>query len=194
MSRVINSICVYGASSPKLNQLYIEDAALLGKMIAKQDISLITGGGVMGLMAAVQEAVISAGGKTIGIIPKFMVDAGWMHNGLTDTIITKDMHERKELMAKMADAFIALPGGTGTFEELLEIITWKQLGICLKPIIILNTNNYYDSLLKQLQESVLEDFLDSRYLKLWQVAKTPAEAIELVFSMPEWDSNLNKLP
>ncbi len=194
MSRVINSICVYGASSPRLNQSYIEDASLLGKMIAQQDISLITGGGVMGLMAAVQEAVLSSGGKAIGIIPRFMVDAGWMHKGLTNTIVTKDMHERKELMAKMADAFIALPGGTGTFEELLEIITWKQLGICLKPIIILNTNNYYDSLLKQLQESVEEDFLDRRYLKLWQVAKTPAEALNLAYSIPEWDSNFKKLP
>lgn len=194
MPRIINSICVYGASSPKLNKLYVEDAILLGKMIAQQDISLITGGGGMGLMAAIQEAVISAGGKTIGIIPRFMVDAGWMHKGLANTIVTKNMHERKELMANMADAFIALPGGTGTFEELLEIITWKQLGICLKPIIILNTNNYYDSLLKQLQESAEEEFLDRRYLNLWQVANTPAEALELILSIPEWDSKLKKLP
>lgn len=193
MSRVINSICVYGASSPKLNQLYIDDAMLLGNLIAQKNVSLITGGGVMGLMAAIQDSVISAGGKTIGIIPQFMVDAGWMHKGLTEAIITKDMHERKELMSKMADAFIALPGGTGTFEELLEIITWKQLGICLKPIIILNTNHYYDSLLNQLHKSVDEDFMDSRYLKLWNVAETPEEAIELVYSIPEWDSQLEKL-
>ena len=102
------------------------------------------------------------------------------------------MHERKQLMADLSDAIIALPGGCGTLEELLEAITWKQLGLYLNPIVILNTNGYFDPLLAMFQKAVDKNFMRSQHLKLWAVAKTPQEAVDLIYSEPKWDKNVRK--
>ena len=122
-----------------------------------------------------------------------MVDNGWLHEGLTEVIITPTMHERKNRMAQMADAVVALPGGTGTFEELFEIITWKMLGLFVKPIIILNTDNYYDPLLDMLDRTAQRHFMNPVFKKLWAVAKTPEEAIELVDTLPDWNDTTSKI-
>lgn len=125
----INSVCVYSASSTKIDEVYFNAARQLGQLLAKRRIRLINGAGSIGLMRSVADAVLENGGEVTGVIPKFMVEQGWHHTGLSKLVEVESMHERKQLMADLSDAVIALPGGCGTLEELLEIITWKQLGL-----------------------------------------------------------------
>ena len=189
----IQSVCVYCASSTKVAAHYIATAQNLGRILAERHIRLINGAGAVGLMGAINDACLEAGGEVTGIIPKFMIERGWCHRGLTECIATNDMHERKERMTHNADALIALPGGIGTMEELLEALTWKQLGLLPKPIVILNTNGYYDSLLKMLERAISDQFMRSIHRKLWTVAKTPKEAVEQILNAEPWDNNIQKL-
>ena len=186
-------IAVYCASSTKIHPDYLHAAAELGTLMAKQRIGLINGAGNMGLMAATSNAALAAGGEVTGVIPTFMVENGWHHTGLTRLIETADMHQRKQTIADLSDGCIALPGGCGTIEELMEIITWKQLGIYLKPIVILNLRGYYDPLLQQLQRGIDEHFMSPLHAKIWRVASTPQEALDLALSTPLWDPSLGKL-
>lgn len=188
----INNICVYCASSSKVDACYSEAARSLGNLLGEQGITLITGGGCQGLMRSVEDGALEKGGKAIGVIPQFMVEQNWHHTGLSELIITNDMHERKQTMAQMSDAIIALPGGCGTMEELCEIITWKQLGLYLKPIVILNTNGYYDHLIKQLETAIEEHFMGKIHGEIWSVATTPAEALELIKNTPVWSNEIRK--
>ena len=183
---------VYSASSGQVPAVYLEAARTLGRLIASGNHTLVNGAGRTGLMGACTDACLAAGGKAIGVIPQFMIDQGWQHRGMTELIITPDMHRRKELMAEKSDACIALAGGVGTLEELLEIITWKQLGLYLKPIIILNTNGYYDALLAQLQRAADECFMRPQHTAIWSVAATPEEAIQLALTTPLWDASVRK--
>jgi uncharacterized protein (TIGR00730 family) len=144
----------------------------------------------MGLMCAVEEAALAAGGYVTGIIPTFMIKEGWHHTGLTELIETASMHERKQMMADLSDGAIALPGGCGTFEELLEIITWKQLGLYLNPVIILNIDGYYDHLIAQLNQAIDENFMRDIHGDIWKVATTPQEAIELLYTTPKWNGKM----
>lgn len=188
----MQSVCVYCASSTQIDEKYFRAAEELGTLIAQRGLRLITGAGNMGLMCAVQDAALAAGGKATGIIPTFMVKEGWHHTGLTELIETASMHERKQMMADLSDGAIALPGGCGTFEELLEIITWKQLGLYLGPVIILNIDGYYDSLLAQLDRALEDKFMRDIHAHIWRVATTPEEAIELLLNTPDWDKNVRK--
>ncbi len=188
----ISSVCVYSASSTQIDSAYFEAARELGTLIAGRGIRLINGAGGIGLMSAIADAALSAGGEVTGVIPRFMVEQGWHHRGLTELIEVEGMHRRKQLMAEMSDGVIALPGGCGTLEELLEIITWKQLGLYLNPIVILNTKGYFDSLLTQLRNAIDERFMRAQHQDIWHVAHTPAEAIELLYSTPKWDSSVRK--
>ena len=186
----LNSVCVYCASSTQIDEKYFRAAKDLGTLIAQHGLHLITGAGNMGLMCAVQDAALEAGGKVTGIIPTFMVNEGWHHTGLTELIETRTIHERKQMMADLSDGVIALPGGCGTFEELLEIITWKQLGLYLNPIIILNVDGYYNHLLAQLTQAIDENFMRAIHGDIWKVATTPAEAVELLFTTPVWNGRM----
>ena len=186
------TICVYCASSTKVNQRYYDAAVELGELIAQKGMRLINGAGTMGLMRACADAVLNSGGEAVGVIPQFMVDRNWHYEDMTELIITKDIHERKRKLAKMADALIALPGGCGTFEELLEAITWKQLGIINKPIVILNTDGYYTPLIEMLEKAVREHFMREEHLRLWTVASTPEETLEQVENAPDWDADTAK--
>lgn len=188
----INSVCVYSASSTKIDNLYFEAAADLGKLLAEHRIRLINGAGSLGLMRTVADAVLENGGEVTGVIPKFMVEQGWHHSGLTELIEVGSMHERKQLMADLSDAVIALPGGCGTLEELLEIITWKQLGLYLNPIVMLNTNGFFNSLLEQLERAIDESFMRRQHGDIWSVADTPEEAVRLVHTIPVWDESIRK--
>lgn len=188
----INSVCVYSASSTKIDKRYFEAAASLGKQLAERRIRLINGAGSLGLMRTVADAVLENGGEVTGVIPEFMVEQGWHHSGLTKLIEVKSMHERKQLMADLSDAVIALPGGCGTLEELLEIITWKQLGIYLNPIVILNINGFFNLLLEQLEQAIDENFMRRQHGDIWHVADTPEEAIDLVHTIPVWDASIRK--
>ena len=187
------TIVVYGASSADAEQVFVDAAYQLGGLIAKAGKRLVSGAGSTGLMAAVENGALDAGGISIGIIPQFMVDNGWLHQGLTEVKITATMHERKDMMAKMADAVVALPGGTGTFEELFEIITWKMLGLFVKPIIILNTDHYYDPLLQMLDCTANRHFMNPVFKKLWAVAETPDEAMKLIDSLSDWTDTTSKI-
>lgn len=187
------TIVVYGASSPKALPVYTDAAYRLGRLLAESGRSLVTGAGRTGLMAAVENGALEHGGTVTGVIPQFMVDNGWMHPGLTKVIVTPGMHQRKKRMSRMAHAVVALPGGTGTFEELFEIITWKMLGLFIKPVIILNTDHYYDPILTMLRSAVDQKFMSSRFTDLWSVAETPEQVIELIDSIPEWDCSECKI-
>lgn len=186
------NVVVYCASSDAIDSLYVNVATHLGMLLAKNDITCINGGRNMGLMGAVNNAVILNSGRVKGVIPKFMVDSGWCHKNLTELIVTKTMHERKQTMANLADAVIALPGGVGTLEELLEIITWKQLGLYTNPIVILNINSFYDPLLEMLGKMVEQKFLHSRYRDLWKVVNTPEEAVNEIYKQTPLFSHLLK--
>ncbi|UAK42151.1 TIGR00730 family Rossman fold protein [Bacteroides nordii] len=188
----INSVCVYSASSTKIDEVYFNAARQLGQLFAKRRIRLINGAGSIGLMRSVADAVLENGGEVTGVIPKFMVEQGWHHTGLTKLVEVESMHERKQLMADLSDAVIALPGGCGTLEELLEIITWKQLGLYLNPIVILNTNGFFDPLLDMLTRAIDENFMRRQHGEIWHVATTPEEAVELIYTVPVWDESIRK--
>ena len=190
---MIKTVCVYCASSTKIPTIYFEAAKKLGRLLAERKLRVVNGAGNIGLMAAVSDGALEAGGEVMGIIPRFMVEQGWFHAGLTEMIQTETMHERKQMMADRADAIIALPGGCGTLEELMEIITWKQLGLFLNPIVILNINHYYDSLLELFNRAKAENFIRPLHTQLWAVAETPEEAVGLIFSEPIWDPSVRKI-
>ena len=186
------NICVYAASSGQIPDIYAKAAHELGETMAKRGHTLINGAGRTGLMAATTNGALQAGGKAIGVIPSFMIDQGWQHDGMTELVVTPTMHQRKEKMAEMADACIALPGGVGTLEELLEIITWKQLGLYLKPIVMLNINGYYDALLRQLVRAVDEHMMRPMHTHLWVSTEKAEEAVRLCEETPLWDASLTK--
>ncbi len=178
-------ITVYCASSVNIDRRYFEVATRLGTEMAQRGITLVTGAGSMGLMGAVNDAAIAAGGQTIGVIPQFMVDRGWNHTGLNRLEITDGMHTRKEMMAALSCAAIALPGGIGTFEELLEIITWRQLGLYEGNVVILNVDAYYDNLLAMLETAIDRHFMNPDHRRLWAVANDVDEAIDLALQPSE---------
>ena len=188
----IKNVCVYSASSTKIAPVYFAVAEELGRLLASRGINLINGAGSIGLMGATSNAALAAGGSVTGVIPRFMVKQNWHHSGLTQLVETETMHERKQLMAELSDGVIALPGGCGTMEELLEIITWKQLGLYLKPIIILNIEGFYNPLLEMLQHAIDEHFMRPEHGNIWQVAVSAQEAIELLYTTPFWDKNVRK--
>ena len=188
----INTVCVYSASSTKIDSVYFETARELGTLLARTSIQVVSGAGNMGLMAAVSDATLAAGGHVTGVIPRFMVEQGWHHTGLSELIEVNTMHERKQKMAALSDAIIALPGGCGTLEELLEVITWKQLGLYLNPIVILNVKGYYDPLLEMFARAVKEHFMGDRHMDIWRVAHTPEEAVTQIQTTPIWDVSIRK--
>ena len=174
------NVCVFCASSANIDERYLADARELGNLLAQGGWRCVNGGGAVGLMGAVTDGTLDAGGEVTGVIPKFMVDNGWCYDRLMDVVVTADMHQRKQMMSNMADAVIALPGGVGTLEELLETLTWRQLGLVKVPIIILNTLGYYDPLLAMLRHAIDEGFMKPSHGQLWQVAATPADAVALL--------------
>lgn len=188
----INSVCVYSASSTKIDPVYFQAAEELGRLLAEHHIRLINGAGSIGLMCSVADAVLKNDGEVTGVIPHFMVEQNWHHTGLTELIEVESMHERKQKMANLSDGIIALPGGCGTLEELLEIITWKQLGLYLNPIIVLNVNGFFDPLLEMLEKAIEENFMRQQHGDIWKVARTPEEAVKLLYETPVWDVSIRK--
>ena len=188
----ISSVCVYCASSTKIPSVYFDAAKELGRLLGERKLRVVNGAGNIGLMCTVSDAALAAGGTVTGVIPHFMVEQDWYHKGLTELIEVETMHERKQLMANLSDAVIALPGGCGTLEELLEIITWKQLGLYLNPIVILNTAGYYDPLLALLEKAVEQNFMRTEHTRMWVVATTPQDAIDALYSAPDWNGSVRK--
>lgn len=189
----IKRVAVYAASSSQVSSEYIDAAAELGRTLAAEDIEIVYGAGKVGLMGALADAALDAGGKVTGVIPQFMVDNGWCREKLTNLIVTPDMHTRKEKIVSLADATIALPGGVGTLEELMEIITWKQLGLYANPIVILNTRGYFNPLKEMLERAVEEKFMREIHSNLWSIADTPRQAADLIRNTPQWDTAISKM-
>jgi uncharacterized protein (TIGR00730 family) len=185
-------VSVFCASSAKVNSSYLEAAVRLGRVLCNEGIAANYGGGAVGLMGALADSMIGAGGSIRGIIPEFMVEQGWNHTGLDDMLVVSDMHERKKKLADNIDAFIALPGGVGTLEELLEMITLKQLGQVLEPIIIINTNRFFDPFLEMLDRMVEEQFMRKIHTDIWTVVDSPEQVPEAIRNAPEWDGSAIK--
>jgi len=156
-------ICVFCGSRPGADPIYADAAAATGRAIATAGAGVIFGGGSVGLMSVVANAALDAGGEVTGIIPKFLIEKEHLHPRVTDMRIVDTMHERKALMAKLADAFIALPGGFGTIEEIFEMLTWTQLKIHIKPCGFLNVNNYYTPMIAFLEHAVSEGFVAAEH-------------------------------
>jgi uncharacterized protein (TIGR00730 family) len=169
----LRRVCVFCGSNYGRRPAYRAEAEALGRLLADNQIELVYGGGSVGLMGTVADAVRAAGGRVIGVIPEALVQAEVAHRELDDLRVVRSMHERKQLMADLADAFVALPGGFGTFEELLEIVTWAQLGLHSKPIGLLNVASYYDPLLALVQRVVSEGFIASDHARLLHVDAQP---------------------
>ncbi len=172
-------ICVFCGSNRGARSEYIEAAQTLGKALVKRNLSLVYGGGNVGLMGIIADAVLAEGGEAIGVIPQSLVDREVAHQSLTKMHIVNSMHERKALMADLSDAFIAMPGGMGTFDEFCEILTWAQLGIHQKPCGILNVENYFTPLLKMFDHSMNEGFLRDVHRELVIEAAEPETLLDL---------------
>lgn len=179
------AVTVYGASSPLVARRYKEAAYALGQALAEAGMDLVSGGGREGLMAAAIKGALDAGGRTVGVLPDFMVERGWNHPGLTEMITVPSMHERKRTMASLSRAAVALPGGCGTFEELLEIITWRQLGLYQGHVVILNVDGYYDPLIGMLDRSIAEHFMNDDHRRLWYVTDSVADAVARILKPVE---------
>ncbi|MDR1408184.1 MAG: TIGR00730 family Rossman fold protein [Tannerella sp.] len=181
MANTIRTVCVYCASGTPADAAHTAAAAELGTLLGQKGLCVINGGGATGLMRTLSDAVIGSGGTACGVIPRFMVENGWGYEQMSKRIEVRTMHERKKRMADMSDAAIALPGGYGTMEELLEIITWKQLGLYRHPVVILNINRYYDPLLAMFARAVDTHFVRLTHAAIWQEATTPGEAVRLIY-------------
>nr|XP_061811859.1 cytokinin riboside 5'-monophosphate phosphoribohydrolase-like [Nerophis lumbriciformis] len=175
MSR-FKRICVFCGSQEGNDPVYTENAIAIGQKIAERDVGLVFGGGKVGLMGKVANAVLIKGGEAIGVIPDKLMRREVAHQGLTELFVVESMHARKAMMAHLAGAFIALPGGWGTMEEMFEILTWTQLRYHLKPIGMLNVNGYYDSLLTFADHMVAEGFLRPEHRSLL-IAETDPDAL-----------------
>ena len=176
------NVCVFCGSGTGNDPVYSESAAKLGLLLAKASVCLVYGGGKVGLMGVLADAVMMGGGKVRGVIPRFLLDKEVGHRGISDLEVVESMHQRKQRMADLSDAFIALPGGWGTLEEVSEILTWKQLGLINQPVVLLNTNRFFDPLLDQMRLMVKEGFLQPGNFDFLNVEKTPERILSLLLA------------
>jgi uncharacterized protein (TIGR00730 family) len=182
------AVCVYCASSGIAHPDYRAAARRLGEVLAQQGVGIVYGGGAVGSMGALADGALSRGGRVIGILPRFMAELEWGHKGLTDLQLVEDLRTRKHMMLTLSQAAIALPGGSGTLEELLEAITLKRLGLYLNPIVLVNTRGFFTPLLELLAHAVEERFMHPRHLIMWQVVATSEEVPAALASAPVWSA------
>lgn len=179
-------ICVYCASSDGADPVYKQAAFSLGAAIAQAGGTVVYGGGGKGLMAAVADGALSKGGEVIGVIPRFMIEVEWQHPGLANLEIVEDMRERKHRLLTGSDAVVALPGGSGTLEELFEAITLKRLALYFNPIILLNTKNFYAPLHAFMQQTVQERFMNPQHVDMWSLVDEVDEVLPRIRATPRW--------
>lgn len=187
----MRSVCVFCGSSPGDDPRYLEAATALGDELARRGMRLVYGGASVGLMGALADAVLAGGGEVIGVIPEHLVSSEIAHPGLTELHVTNSMHERKAIMAETSDGFVALPGGFGTLEELVEILTWNQLGLIAKPVGLLNTLGFYDRLTSFFGHCVSQGFIRAPHLGLYTIDPEPSSLIEAMTNhvpttTPKW--------
>ena len=184
MSRV-RRVCVYCASSERCDPAFRAAARRLGELLAEAGVTVVYGGGAVGSMGALADGALEAGGEVHGIIPEFMVELEWAHTQVQVLEVVDDMHHRKARMLTEVDGVVALPGGSGTFEELLEAITWKRLGLHRVPIVVVNTQGYYNALLRALEQAVDMRFMGREDRELWTVVEEPDEVLEALGAAPD---------
>ena len=182
------SVCVYCASSRTAHPEYREAAFRLGEVLAGEGLGVVYGGGARGSMGALADGALSKGGRVVGILPKFMAELEWGHTGLTELELVEDMRIRKHTMLARSQAAIALPGGCGTLEELLEAITLKRLGLYVNPIVLVNTRKFFDPLLELLTRAIEESFMDQRHAQMWEVVAQPEQVPEALQRAPMWSA------
>jgi uncharacterized protein (TIGR00730 family) len=171
-------LCVFSGSSPGAHPVYAEATAALGHALAGAGIGLVYGGASVGLMGTVADAALAAGGEVVGVIPQALVDREIAHPGLSELHVVQSMHERKALMADLSDGFVALPGGTGTLDELFEVYTWTQLGMQSKPLGLLDVRGYWTSLVAFLDHAVAERFVTAEHREMLVVADGPEALLD----------------
>ena len=174
----MNRLCVYCGSSPGTGDTYVSAAKAFGSLLVQQEIGLVYGGASVGIMGVIADTVLEGGGNVTGVIPHALHGKEIAHTGLTELHVVDSMHERKSLMAVLSDGFVAMPGGFGTLEEIIEVITWGQLGFHDKPCGMLNIEGYFDHLLAYLDHCEAEGFLRARHRSMLLVANTPLELLE----------------
>jgi uncharacterized protein (TIGR00730 family) len=182
-------VCIFAASSSRIDDAYKMAASELGTVFAREGVHAVFGGGGIGLMGLFADAMLADGGKITGVIPKFMMDEGWGHDGVSDMIVTTDMSERKKTIFAMSDAAVALPGGVGTLEELTEVITLKQLGQFNKPIIIINVNGFYDHLIEFFEHMFRGNFIRLEHKDIWQIVTTAEEVVPAITNYTGWHAD-----
>jgi uncharacterized protein (TIGR00730 family) len=182
-------ICVYCASSRACSPEYHRAAHRLGVVLADHGFTIVYGGGRAGSMGALADGAISRGGRVLGVLPRFMEELEWGHRGLTELLLVDDMRMRKHLMLTGSQGVVALPGGSGTLEELFEALTLKRLGLYLGPIVLVNTRGFFDPLLQLLSSAVAEGFMDDRHAAMWQVVLEPDDVPRALASSPAWPSD-----
>jgi uncharacterized protein (TIGR00730 family) len=188
--RSIRQVCVYCASSVLSPEKYLLATDQLAEDLVKQGVRVVYGGGSTGLMGRLADRMLALGGEITGIMPNFMKEVEWAHKQVKQFHFVADMHERKKRFLEGTDALIALPGGTGTLEELLEAITWKRLGLYPHPIIILNLDGFYDPLLAQLARCEAEHFMSADHRALWTVVNQPEDILKAAQTAAEWQKPL----
>lgn len=185
----IKKVCVYCASSDKIDPKYFKATETVARILVNNETTVVYGGGARGLMGHLADTVLAENGHIIGIMPQFMKEVEYNHKGVNDFIFTADMHERKKQFMIGVDALITLPGGCGTFEELMEAITLKRLGIFTKPIVILNLDGYYDKLLDMMHHAVDCGFMAEKHLDIWTVFEKPEEVLEAINRSTPWSKD-----
>ncbi len=188
---MIYSVSVFCGSSQKVDPVYLHAAVELGELFAQHQINVYYGGGAVGLMGQLADTMLEKGGKITGIIPAFMLEQGWGHHGINHMVV-QDMHERKKKLAENVDALVAMPGGVGTMEELLEMITLKQLGKILSPIVIININAFFDPLLEFFEQMIEQRFMREIHRNIWTVINKPSEVLQAIDNAPKWDGTAIK--
>ncbi len=186
MSERERTICVYCASSRSCNVEYHTAARRLGQVLARGGFTVVYGGGGAGSMGALAEGALACGGQVIGVLPRFMQELEWGHPGLSELQLVDDIRERKRRMLEHSRGVVALPGGCGTLEELLEAITLKRLGLYVHPIVLVNTRGFFDPLIQLLSSAISERFMDERHRRMWQVVAEPEDVPAAVESAPPW--------
>ncbi len=185
----LQRVCVYCASSSQCAAAYFEETKRLGQLLARNGFTIVYGGGGAGLMGTLADAALEAGGEVIGVLPHFMKEVEWGHTGITEMRLVNDMHERKRIMIETSQALIALPGGCGTLEELLEAITWKRLGLHTNPIIIVNTRGFFDPLLAQLERCIDERFILPKHRNMWTVIDSVDDVLQALQNANSWSKD-----
>jgi uncharacterized protein (TIGR00730 family) len=186
VSATPKSICVYCASSSACDAVYHDVARRLGSLLAERGYSIMYGGGAVGSMGALADGAIAGGGSIIGVLPKFMQELEWGHPRLTELRIVEDMRVRKHMMLSESDGVVALPGGSGTLEELFEAMTLKRLGLYTKPIVLVNTRSYFRPLIELLEHAITERFMDRRHFEMWQLVDSPEDVPAALENAPPW--------